>query len=989
MSARAATTDAAAKAGPCPLCAAEEKSNDCCAAKGIVRRAGAVGASLGTGMRRGVPALVDRTLRRPGRALDGATRAGMEAAFGHALGQVPGLAPASPAATSGGALRLGSPADREEHEADHLADLAMAAPRGTAGDRRVDFGAVRIHDGEDATLSAAAIGARAYAVGRDIVFAGPRHAYSGRAGHRLLAHELAHTLQAGAATVRRDGDDSVLSRAMDAADGKRWEEAARLGNGLDSYQQRALITYLAHQNGEFVWYLHNGAVNAAGVGPQSGIALATKAAHDAVQKKKDDAYQRQLAKENGLPEPAAGQPAAAAAAAPAPLTVAQKLEKCRSGETQGLKVFPLRMPKGMWRLDVAPISAHRAGGDIVVKQPLNGVWANQTFRKDTKTLPLQTFTGGLKLKPDDVVKVRVYDDNEKIICVTGEDMLKLSDATDTQMWLSVGRTVLDAASVMVPGSGVALSRGMSLAVGVANVAGNVGIEAASQQSMVNHGIKDKVDWTGLGFDAALQLLTLGVGGALTQKAESVIAAKVGGQFARAAITLAVKTVLAGGFNAFNTVAKQIFDRYRGERKEMTWGQLAEAVGEQFVMGALFEVVMSVLTHQAAAPHGEAPAPTGGKPTAGGHEPPAPAAGKPAAGAHDAPAAHDALPAAPAAAQKGVLKEEALAVEPIAGEPNGEHHEAVVTREGVARCSPSPCPLIQVEFAKELAANPDLQRRAEQVDALRKAAVDKPSADRAAAEAALLIKSLEVARNNAARQQLPGGEMPSNPDRGTTRAQWKAQESARRRNNAIDRAFDTQLAVPEVKGTEASGYTIDGRHVPQKQQRRVDIDAAPGGRDADLPKRPGETGRQAAQRVATVIGKRIGDFPLLKKLWLEARVSAETSEALSASNYKKLYDATRNGFWRRITANTAEGVAARALFDDAGLGFAAGKRGAARVDGVDPTIKRAETTVSLDHIQEKAIGDNWKLALDPDNLMFEFAMPNTNRENIQAGHGMRE
>ena len=36
----------------------------------------------------------------------------------------------------------------------------------------------------------------------------------------------------------------------------------------------------------------------------------------------------------------------------------------------------------------------------------------------------------------------------------------------------------------------------------------------------------------------------------------------------------------------------------------------------------------------------------------------------------------------------------------------------------------------------------------------------------------------------------------------------------------------------------------------------------------------------------------------------------------------------------------------------------------------------EIRVSLDHILEKAIGDNWRFALDADNLRMEFAMPNT-------------
>jgi LysM repeat protein len=58
-----------------------------------------------------------------------------------------------------------------------------------------DFGGVRVHDGARAAESARAVDAHAYTVGSDIVFASGRYAPGTAAGDRLLAHELAHTLQ--------------------------------------------------------------------------------------------------------------------------------------------------------------------------------------------------------------------------------------------------------------------------------------------------------------------------------------------------------------------------------------------------------------------------------------------------------------------------------------------------------------------------------------------------------------------------------------------------------------------------------------------------------------------------------------------------------------------------------------------------------------------------------------------------------------------------
>jgi hypothetical protein len=61
-----------------------------------------------------------------------------------------------------------------------------------------DLGHVRIHSDTTAAESARAVGADAYTVGRDIVFAAGQHRPDTPQGRRLLAHELAHTLQQAA-----------------------------------------------------------------------------------------------------------------------------------------------------------------------------------------------------------------------------------------------------------------------------------------------------------------------------------------------------------------------------------------------------------------------------------------------------------------------------------------------------------------------------------------------------------------------------------------------------------------------------------------------------------------------------------------------------------------------------------------------------------------------------------------------------------------------
>jgi hypothetical protein len=59
----------------------------------------------------------------------------------------------------------------------------------------LDFGAVRVHADARAAQSAAAVGAAAYTVGRDVVFGEGQFAPASAGGRHLLAHELAHVVQ--------------------------------------------------------------------------------------------------------------------------------------------------------------------------------------------------------------------------------------------------------------------------------------------------------------------------------------------------------------------------------------------------------------------------------------------------------------------------------------------------------------------------------------------------------------------------------------------------------------------------------------------------------------------------------------------------------------------------------------------------------------------------------------------------------------------------
>jgi hypothetical protein len=136
----------------------------------------------------------------------------------------------------------------------------------------------------------------------------------------------------------------------------------------------------------------------------------------------------------------------------------------------------------------------------------------------------------------------------------------------------------------------------------------------------------------------------------------------------------------------------------------------------------------------------------------------------------------------------ILKEDA-----ITKKPTVDGHEAVVTKQGVGKCSPSPCPVIHVMYAQELAEFPALKEWNDRIQALR-----NTDPTRAADEAERLIRMLEVARSNAAPRAAI--ELPEGDDRsfelhiGKKRAE---QIRLGEKNFIVDRAltFDIDEVLP--------------------------------------------------------------------------------------------------------------------------------------------------------------------------------------------------
>jgi hypothetical protein len=177
---------------------------------------------------RAIPTIVHEALGSPGEMLSPRILKFMAVRFG-GVSRVASPGSTAPASVSRAKLALNRPADFFEQGAERTATQVVGEPAKSGPDIAVasfahGFRRARVqHDGR-AAESARAIGARAYTVGPNIVFGNGAYAPETQAGRRLLAHELAHTLQQGPRIGLLMGAwDKAASECSDAAADK-WIE---------------------------------------------------------------------------------------------------------------------------------------------------------------------------------------------------------------------------------------------------------------------------------------------------------------------------------------------------------------------------------------------------------------------------------------------------------------------------------------------------------------------------------------------------------------------------------------------------------------------------------------------------------------------------------------------------------------------------------------------------------------------------------------------
>ena len=108
-----------------------------------------------------------------------------------------------------------------------------------------DFSRVRVHTDVHAAESARAVRARAYTVGRDVVFGAGQYAPGTPAGQRLLTHELTHVIQ-------RPGPTPAPTVVAEL-DSPQEREAAGAEGGLAQIVRVPLVARAVPAGGARLW----------------------------------------------------------------------------------------------------------------------------------------------------------------------------------------------------------------------------------------------------------------------------------------------------------------------------------------------------------------------------------------------------------------------------------------------------------------------------------------------------------------------------------------------------------------------------------------------------------------------------------------------------------------------------------------------------------------------------------------------------------------
>ena len=689
-----------------------------------------------------------------------------------------------------------------------------------------DFGRVRIHTGGAAAVAARSVSANAYTVGENIVFDNGKYAPDSASGRKLIAHELTHVVQ-----QTRGGSSSSAAGRLETESDARHASSA-IDNGATTVDVR-----------------EQSSVGIARDGPSSSEGLIEVKFPDGVKRLTPDEFAEYKRR-------------AVANLRSDLRRTASLADNGRESQESMLKEYHggVESLSDIWHKPKAliGIAADMKAG---VTPPYIGMWSHPKHSVDLGLAALDR--GDLAEAARDLqladtqYKDAMHEWNayrEATIGGAEGVVSNLETVRDVSfaIALAAGAAVAAPAIAAVAGTGALGTAGTALGTAVVTGGGGAVLRGGST-ALGSYASTGKVDTKAVvaeakkGFkEGAVTGLTAGLGGAASTTA------KVGSSLAREALKRCVKDA---GINVAGEITSELLDKALSSEDEkkaeagpepkallpapvrtalagcisgalgVPIGKLGKAAGKtaELAVGAgvaygdarlsgqtnkeaLLAAGQSVVT-SAAISRGHAGSEQKKAERAQKKAERAAAPVKQTSDTKPVETAGETPPKSPTEKileqQKSVAKsDEAPAVlkeDALAKAPTEDGHEMVVTEQGVARCSPSPCPVIHVEFAKELGEHPWAKKRYEELQQMR-----KTDPKRAAKEAASLINALERVRR--------GGPPPKQK-----RATGAAEEAQTRTTSLWEEIEQQQAEFQEHAHaeTQAEFSAAEGMHESDK------------------------------------------------------------------------------------------------------------------------------------------------------------------------------
>lgn len=531
-----------------------------------------------------------------------------------------------------------------------------------------DFSGVRVHTDAAAGRSAREVNANAYTIGRDVVFGAGRFEPNTPAGRHLIAHELTHVVQQSSAPmlhrrteIASEGPLVPIHRSATERIARDEQDAPSVGSAvgyvavylgaddsdeayIDFHTRDGLFRYRLEEYGSLKPGEYQATVTVKG--NDVNFSFAVKAAElfdfsyriEAGQPNPKTFFSHQTSvtftvtaeqapplrpKESG--DKTAKEKEKETDPNAVYVTPEEAMRLCESGNMPGVKVFPFRGT----RFGGAPITVFRDGSDIVAKSYVY-VLGDKDFRAQTRTLPVRTFIGGVRLKPNEIVRVHTYEprwyhlnitgstsgDIEDEFCVTGEQMLRIGEMSDAAVKWNAVLTVIDAVTLIVPvgklasfvakpvlrsGTGVAAAIMLGLReaaptalAGIGSRATTMIVEEQAVNQVASRAISQSTSHAVIEFSqrAISQAATRGVG-----EAAGDVGAGVAKQaFAR---TVTVTVIDAAGAKLVSTVTTPTGDAALDAAIDSAFAPTAAVSGTQIGSAAAGQGVVSVAPEIAA------------------------------------------------------------------------------------------------------------------------------------------------------------------------------------------------------------------------------------------------------------------------------------------------------------------------------------------------------------------------------------------------------